>query len=75
MSCQTICVSLHTGMMLKGNTTLKRLNLRKCGLQSEGLEEVIKGVEVNTKLKTLCLVNNIIDNKRASCLGKSDIMP
>ena len=68
MSCQSVCVSLHTGMMLKGNTTLKRLNLRECGLEPEGLEEVMKGVEVNTKLEILDLEKNIIDNKRASCL-------
>ena len=73
MSCQTICVSLHTGMMLKGNTTLKVLDLDECGLQPEGLEEVMKGVEVNTKLEALYLKRNIIDNKRASCLGKNDI--
>ena len=74
MSCQSVCVSLHTGMMLKGNTTLKELDLRECKLQPEGLEEVMKGVEVNTKLETLYLEKNIIDNKRASCLGKSDII-
>ena len=60
-------------MMLKGNTTLTRLDLSECGLQPEGLEEVMKGVEVNTKLETLGLEKNIIDNKRASCLGKNDI--
>eukprot|EP00731_Ephydatia_muelleri_P004512 Em0002g688a len=59
------------GMMLKGNTTLKVLVLRECGLQPEGLEEVMKGVEVNTKLETLVLWRNIIDNKRASCLDRS----
>ena len=73
MSCQSVCVSLHTGMMLKGNTTLKELYLRECGLEPEGLEVVMKGVEVNTKLETLSLSENIIDNKRASCLGKNDI--
>ena len=62
-------------MMLKGNTTLKGLCLWECGLEPEGLEEVMKGVEVNTKLETLGLSRNIIDNKRASYLGKSDIMP
>ena len=61
-------------MMLKGNTILKELDLRKCGLEPEGLEEVMKGVEVNTKLETLDLSENIIDNKRASCLGKNDII-
>ena len=74
MSCNSGCVSLHTGMMLKGNTTLKELHLWECGLQPEGLEEVMKGVEVNTKLETLYLSRNIIDNKRASCLGKNDII-
>ena len=74
MSCQSVCLSLHTGMMLKGNTTLKRLHLRECGLEPEGLEEVMKGVEGNTKLETLYLEKNIIDNKRASCLGKNDII-
>eukprot|EP00731_Ephydatia_muelleri_P004528 Em0002g704a len=62
------------GMMLKGNTTLKVLDLHECGLEPEGLEEVMKGVEVNTKLETLDLSYNIIDNKRASCLGKNDII-
>ena len=65
---------LHTGMMLKENNTLKKLDLDGCGLQPEGLEEVIKGVQVNTKLETLVLSRNTIDNKRASCLGKNDIM-
>ena len=71
MSCKSVCVSLHTGMMLKGNT---RLYLGECGLEPEGLEEVMKGVEVNTMLETLYLSGNIIDNKRASCLGKDDII-
>ena len=61
-------------MMLKENNTLKKLNLEGCGLQPEGLKEVIKGVQVNTKLETLDLTNNTIDNKRASCLGKNDII-
>ena len=61
-------------MMLKENNTLKELNLRGCGLQPEGLEVVIKGVQVNTKLKTLVLSRNTIDKKRASCLGKNDII-
>ena len=74
MSCQSVCVSLHTGMMLKGNATLKGLYLRECGLQPEGLEQVMKGVQANTKLETLVLSGNIIDNKRASCLGKDDII-
>ena len=61
-------------MMLKENNTLKKLDLRVCGLQPEGLEEVIKGVQVNTMLETLDLSRNTIDNKIASCLGKNDIM-
>ncbi|KAL5506170.1 hypothetical protein EMCRGX_G007757 [Ephydatia muelleri] len=61
--------ALCLGMMLKGNTALKKLNLRKCGLQPEGLEEVIKVVQGNTKLETLNLSENIIDNKRASYLA------
>ena len=65
---------LHTGMMLKENNSLKELDLDGCELQPEGLEEVIKGVQVNTKLETLALSYNTIDNKRASCLGKNDIM-
>ena len=69
-----VFISLHTGMMLKGNTTLKELYLKGCGLEPEGLEEVMKGVEVNTKLETLYLSKNFIDNKRASCLGKNDII-
>ena len=61
-------------MMLKENNTLKELNLDWCKLQPEGLEEVIKGVQVNTKLETLVLSYNTIDNETASCLGKNDIM-
>ena len=61
-------------MMLKENNTLKELNLERCKLQPEGLQEVIKGVQVNTKLETLVLSGNTIDNKRASCLGKNDII-
>ena len=56
------------------NNTLKELNLDWCKLQPEGLEEVIKGVQVNTKLGTLILSFITIDNKRASCLGKNDII-
>ena len=73
-SCQSVCVHLHTGMILKENNTLKELRLGACGLQPEGLEEFIKGVQVNTKLETLDLGENTIDNKRASCLGKKDII-
>ena len=58
-------------MMLKEKNTLKELDLEGCGLQPEGLEEVIKGVQVNTKLETLHLAKNTIDAKRASCLGKN----
>ena len=58
-------------MMLKENNTFKVLDLGGCGLQPEGLEEVIKGVQVNTKLEALKLFYNIIDAKRASCLGKN----
>ena len=47
---------------MKENNTLKKLNLRECGLQPEGLEEVIKGVQVNTKLETLMLSENTIDH-------------
>ena len=65
---------LHTGMMLKENNNLKELDLEGFELQPEGLEEVIKGVQVNTMLKTLVLSHNTIDNTRASCLGKNDIM-
>ena len=61
-------------MMLKENNTLKKLNLEECDLQPEGLKEVIKGVQVNTMLETLVLSYNTIDNKRASCLGKNDII-
>ena len=61
-------------MMLKENNTLKELNLDWCKRQPEGLEEVIKGVQVNTKLETLVLPHNTIDNETASCLGKNDIM-
>ena len=58
-------------MMLKENNTLKKLNLWRCGLQPEGLEEVFKGVQVNTKLETLQLSRNTIDVKSASCLDKN----
>ena len=58
-------------MMLKENNTLKELDLGECGLQPEGLEEVIKGVQVNTKLEGLRLSDNTIDVNRASCLGKN----
>ena len=69
--CLRVCDPLQTGIMLKKNNTLKKLDLDKCGLQPEGLEEVIKGVHVNTKLEALVLDNNNIDSKRASCLGKN----
>ena len=69
--CQSVCVPLHIGMMLKENNTLKELNLGRCRLQPEGLEEVIKSVHVNTKLETLYLNENTIDVKSASCLGKN----
>ena len=58
-------------MMLKENKTLLKLNLYNCGLQPEGWEKVIKGVQVNTKLETLSLFSSIIDAKSASCLGKN----
>ena len=61
----------NSGTMLKKNDTLKKLDLEECGLQPEGLEEVIKGVQVNAKLETLVLDSNTIDVKRASCLGKN----
>ena len=60
-------------MMLKENDTLKELDLWGCGRKLKRLEEVIKGVQVNTKLETLDLSINTIDNKRASCLGKNYI--
>ena len=65
---------LHKGMMLKENNILKELNLQLCKLQPEGLEKMIKGVQVNTKLDTLVLSDDTSDNKGASCLGKNDIM-
>ena len=61
-------------MILKENNTLKKLDLHHCGLQPEGLEDVIKGVQVNSKLETLVLSYNTIDSTRASCLGKNDII-
>ena len=71
--CQSVYTCpLHTGMMLKNNDTLKQLNLGNCKLQSEGLEEVMKGVQVNTKLEILILSENTIDTRRATCLGKND---
>ena len=69
-----IPVPFHTGMMLKNNNTLKELYLVDCKLQSEGLGEVMKGVQVNTKLEVLSLSKNTIDTSAASCLGKIDII-
>ena len=61
-------------MVLKENNSLKELELLGCGLQPEGLEQVIKGVQVNTKLESLNLSYNTIDNQSASCLGKSSFI-
>ena len=61
-------------MMLKKNNTLKKLDLQHCGLQPERLEEVIKGVQVNTKLEALDLSGNFIDDETASHLSKNDII-
>ena len=61
-------------MMLKENNILKKLDLKECDLQPEGLKEVIKGVQVNTMLETVVLRGFTIDNETASCLGKNDIM-
>ena len=74
MSCQSVCVPLHIGMMLKENNTLKELRLWDCKLQPDGLEEVVKGVQVNTKLETLIFSGNTCDNTSASYLGKNDII-
>ena len=73
-SCQSVYFHLHTGMMLKENNALKELNLGKCGLQPEGSEEVIKGIQVDTKLEILDLSWSTINNKSASRLGKNDII-
>ena len=73
--CESHAVPLYTGIMLKENNSLKELDLRKCGLQPEGLEHVIKVVQVNTKLEILILSENTIDNKSASSLGKSSCIP
>ena len=72
--CQSICVPLHTGEMLKKNNTLTTLNLWDCKLLPEGWEEVFKGVQDNTKLETLNLSSNTIDDKSASCLGKNYVI-
>ena len=72
--CQSICVPLHTGKMLKKNNSLTKLNLSDCKLQPEGWEEVFKGVQDNTKLETLNLSSNTIDDKSASCLGKNYVI-
>ena len=61
--------------MLKENNSLKELHLGECRLQPEGLEQVIKGVQVNTKLEVLRLSENTIVNKSASSLGKSSCIP
>ena len=61
-------------MMLKVNSSIQKLDLTVCRLQPEGLEEVIKGVQVNTMLETLDLSHNTINNKSASCLGKNDVI-
>ena len=73
--CESLDVPLYTGIMLKENNSLKKLYLWECGLQPEGLEQVIKGVQVNTKLEVLDLSYNTIDNKSASSLGKSSCIP
>ena len=73
--CESLAVPLYTGIMLKENiNSLKKLDLRECGLQPEGLEQVIKGVQVNTTLESLWLSENTIDNKSASSLGKSSCL-
>lgn len=59
--------------MKEKDCILKELNLSKCALQPEGLEEVIKGLQGNTILETLQLSKNTIDAKRASCLGKTPV--
>ena len=69
-----VFVSLHTGMMLKENNSLKELRLWRCVIEQEGLEDVIKGVQVNTTLETLNLSRTKIDNKIASSIGKIDII-
>ena len=61
--------------MLKENNSLKELDLNGCRLQPEVLEQVIKGVQVNTKLEVLGLSENTIDNQSASSLGKSSCIP
>ena len=73
--CESPDVPLYTGIMLKENNSLKVLGLSGCGLQPEGLEQVIKGVQVNTKLEVLGLSENTIDNQSASSLGKSSCIP
>ena len=69
-----VFVSLHIGMMLKENNSLKELRLWRCVIEQEGLEDVIKGVQVNTTLETLNLSRTKIDNKIASSIGKIDII-
>ena len=66
-----VLLSLYTGIMLMENNSLKELYLDQCVLQPEGLEQVIKGLQVNTKLKVMGLSDSTIDNKSASSLGKS----
>lgn len=69
--CHSFWVPAHTGMMLSNNNTLKKLDILHCGLQPEGLKEVINGIRVNNKLETLQLSWNPIDVKSAACLGKN----
>ena len=73
--CESLVVPLYTGIMLKENNSLKELHLYECGLQPEGLEQVIKGVQVNTKLEVLELSGNTIDNQSASSLSKNSCIP
>ena len=60
--------------MLKENNTLKKLDFEECELQPEGLDKVIKGVQVNIMLETLDLLGYTIDDETASCLGKNEVI-
>eukprot|EP00731_Ephydatia_muelleri_P019804 Em0012g629a len=62
------------GMMLKENNTLKKLDFEECELQPEGLDKVIKGVQVNIMLETLDLLGYTIDDETASCLETQQVV-
>ena len=51
------------GDMLRKNTVLRELNLRDCGITSQGCDQLAEGVRVNSTLQELNLSNNRIEDK------------